>query len=91
VLLRSCSALWLVLLLGASAILPPHLCKANLNPDAAHYTPAQCSGVNFNLEIDALPMAPPCGGIFDLNANLAGTLEVPLNAILNSPTNSSSR
>jgi hypothetical protein len=66
--------------------------QINLNPDAAHYTLAQTSGVNLYLEIDAPDDGVSLrGGIYDLNANLAGTLEIPLNAVLTSPGTTSSR
>jgi VWFA-related protein len=66
--------------------------QINLNPDAAHYTLAQASGVNLYLEIDAPDDGVSLrGGIYDLNANLAGTLEIPLNAVLTSPGTTSSR
>jgi VWFA-related protein len=66
--------------------------QINLNPDAAHYTLAQSSGVNLYLEIDAPDDAVSLrGGIYDLNANLAGTLEIPLSAVLTSPVTTSSR
>jgi VWFA-related protein len=66
--------------------------QINLNPDAAHYTLAQSSGVNLYLEIDAPDDGVSLrGGIYDLNAQLAGTLEVPLTAVLTSTGTTSSR
>jgi VWFA-related protein len=66
--------------------------QINLNPDAAHYTLAQTSGVNLFLEIDAPDSGVSLrGGIYDLNANLAGTLGIPLRAVVNSPTATSSK
>jgi VWFA-related protein len=66
--------------------------QINLNLDAARYAIAQKSGVNFFLVIDA----PADGsslrsGVYDLNANLAGTLEIPLNAIVLPATTTSSK
>jgi hypothetical protein len=59
--------------------------QINLNPDAAHYTLAQSSGVNLYLEIDSPDTGVSLrGGIYDLNANLAGTLAIPLSAVLTS-------
>jgi hypothetical protein len=66
--------------------------QINLNPDAAHYTLAQTSGVNLFLEIDAPDSGVALrGGIYDLNANLAGTLGIPLRAVVSSPTATSSK
>jgi VWFA-related protein len=66
--------------------------QINLNPDAAHYTLAQTSGVNLYLEIDAPDSGVSLGGgVYDLNANLAGTLKIPLSAVLTSPITTSSR
>jgi VWFA-related protein len=66
--------------------------QINLNPDAAHYTAAQATGVNLYLEIDAPDTTVALrGGIYDLNAGLAGTLAVPLSSVVNSPTTTSSR
>jgi VWFA-related protein len=66
--------------------------QINLNPDAAHYTAAQDTGVNLYLEIDAPDTAVALrGGVYDLNADLAGTLGIPLSAVVNSPTNTSSQ
>ena len=66
--------------------------QINLNPDAAHYTAAQDTGVNLYLEIDAPDTAVALrGGVYDLNADLAGTLGIPLSAVVNSPTTTSSK
>jgi VWFA-related protein len=66
--------------------------QINLNPDAAHYAAAQGTGVNLYLEIDAPDTAVALrGGVYDLNADLAGTLGVPLRAVVNSPTATSSK
>jgi VWFA-related protein len=57
--------------------------QIDLNPDAAHYAVAQTSGVNLYLEIDSPDDAVSLrGGVYDLNANLAGTLEIPLSTIV---------
>jgi VWFA-related protein len=66
--------------------------QVNLNLDAAHYTTAQANGVNLYLEIDA----PDDGallrsGVYDLNTNLAGTLEIPLSTIVSGDPTGSSR
>ena len=64
--------------------------QINLNPDAAHYTAAQTTGVNFFLEIDAPDNGSSLrGGIYDLHANLAGTLQIPLSAVVNSTATTS--
>lgn len=65
--------------------------QVNLNPDAAHYTAAQGTGINLYLEIDAPDTAVALrGGVYDLNADLAGTLGIPLKAVVNaSPATSS--
>jgi VWFA-related protein len=66
--------------------------QIDLNPDAAHYTAAQDTGVNLYLEIDAPDTAVALrGGVYDLNADLAGTLGIPLSAVVNSPTATSSK
>jgi VWFA-related protein len=66
--------------------------QINLNPDAAHYTAAQSTGVNLYLEIDAPDTAVALrGGIYDLNAGLAGTLGIPLRAVVNSTASTSSK
>ena len=66
--------------------------QINLNMDAARYAIAQKSGVNFFLVIDA----PEDGsslrsGVYDLNANLAGTLEIPLSTIVTPAMTTSSK
>jgi VWFA-related protein len=66
--------------------------QINLNPDAAHYSAAQGTGVNLYLEIDAPDTAVALrGGVYDLNADLAGTLGIALSAVVNSPTATSSK
>jgi hypothetical protein len=66
--------------------------QINLNPDAAHYTAAQATGVNLYLEIDAPGTAVALrGGVYDLNADLAGTLAVPLSAVVSSSTATSAK
>jgi len=66
--------------------------QITLNPDAAHYTTAQTTGVNLFLEIDAPDNGVSlCGGVYDLNANLAGTLQIPLSAVVSSSATTSSR
>jgi len=66
--------------------------QINLNLDAARYAVAQTSGVNFFLEIDAPEDGSSLrGGVYDLNANLAGTLEIPLSAIVTPATTTSSK
>jgi hypothetical protein len=66
--------------------------QINLDLNAARYKAAETNGVNFYLEIDA----PNDGavlrsGVYDLNASLAGTLEIPLSTIVNPVTTTSSR
>ncbi len=64
--------------------------QIDLNPDAEHYAAAQTTGVNLYLEIDSPGDGVSLrGGIYDFNANLAGTLEIPLSAVSNSTTASS--
>jgi VWFA-related protein len=66
--------------------------QINLNMDAARYATAQASGINFFLEIDAPnDGASLRAGVYDLNANLAGTLEIPLSAIVTPATITSSK
>ena len=56
--------------------------QINLNLDAARYTAAQADGVNLFLEIDAPEDAAVLrSGVYDLNSDLAGTLEIPLSTI----------
>jgi len=66
--------------------------QINLKLDAEQYATAQTSGVNLYLEIDA----PDDGfslrsGIYDLNSNLTGTLEIPLRTIVSAGPATSSR
>jgi VWFA-related protein len=66
--------------------------QINLNLDAARYAIAQTNGLNFFLEIDAPQDGSSLrGGVYDLNANLAGTLEIPLSAIVTPATTTSSK
>jgi VWFA-related protein len=66
--------------------------QINLNPDAAHYATAQTTGVNLFLEIDAPDNELSLrGGVYDLNANLAGTVHIPLSAVVSSTAATSSR
>jgi VWFA-related protein len=57
--------------------------NVDLDMDAARYAEVKSNGVNFSLDIDV-----PNGGltlrsgIFDLNANLAGTLQIPLSSVV---------
>ncbi len=66
--------------------------QINLKLDAAHYATAQTDGVNLYLEIDAPnDGASLRGGIYDLNSNLAGTLQIPLSIIVSPGQTTSSR
>ena len=66
--------------------------QINLNLDDARYAIVQTNGVNLYFEIDAPGDGVSLrGGVYDLNANLAGTLEVPLNAIVSPDVTTSSR
>ena len=66
--------------------------QINLNLDAARYALAQANGVNFFLEIDAPQDGSSLrGGVYDLNANLSGTLEIPLSAIVTPATTTTSK
>ena len=66
--------------------------QINLNLDAAHYAIVQANGVNFYLEIDAPDDGVTLrGGVYDLNANLAGTLEIPLSSVVSPAPATSSR
>jgi VWFA-related protein len=63
-----------------------------LDMDPTHYAVAQANGINFRLQIDA----PPDGvylrsGVYDLNSNLAGTLQIPLGSVVNPGPSTSSR
>jgi len=60
----------------------------NLDMDAARYAVAQANGINFRLQIDAPTDSVFLrSGVYDLNSNLAGTLEIPLGAIVNPVVN----
>ena len=66
--------------------------QVNLDMDAARYAEVQQNGVNFTLEIDV----PKDGvslrsGVYDRESNLAGTLEVPLSAVVNTTQTASSK
>jgi VWFA-related protein len=66
--------------------------QVNLNLDDARYAIVQANGVNLYFEIDAPGDSVSLrGGVYDLNANLAGTLEVPLINILSPVVTTSSR
>jgi hypothetical protein len=67
--------------------------QINLNLDVARYAAAQANGVNLFLEIDAPNDAAALrSGVYDLNSDLAGTLEIPLSTIAGpSATTSGSR
>ena len=58
--------------------------QINLNLDPARYQAAQATGINLFLEIDAPAEAAILrSGVYDLNANLTGTLQLPLSKIVN--------
>jgi VWFA-related protein len=60
----------------------------NLDMDSARYAVAQANGINFRLQIDAPTDSVFLrSGVYDLNSNLAGTLEIPLGAIVNPVVN----
>jgi VWFA-related protein len=66
--------------------------QLNLNLDAARYAAAQANGVNLYLEVDAPGNAEVLrSGVYDLNANLAGTLEVPLGAVVSTDATANSK
>jgi VWFA-related protein len=66
--------------------------QINLNLNAARYAIVQANGVNFYLEIDAPDDGVTLrGGVYDLNANLAGTLEIPLSSVVSPAPATSSR
>jgi VWFA-related protein len=66
--------------------------QINLKLDAEHYATAQTDGVNLYLEIDAPSDGVRLrGGVYDLNSNLAGTLQIPLSTIVGSGQTASSR
>ena len=61
----------------------------DLDMDAARYAQVKANGVNFSLDIDV----PNSGvslraGVFDLDSNLAGTLEIPLSSVVGPAQNS---
>lgn len=61
----------------------------DLDMDAARYAQVKANGVNFSLDIDV----PNSGvslraGVFDLDSNLAGTLEIPLSSVVGPSLNS---
>jgi VWFA-related protein len=71
--------------------------QIDLDMDAARYAQVKENGVNFALEIDVPEGAPGDAaksgvslraGVFDLDANLAGTLEVPLSSVAGPAQNS---
>ncbi len=56
--------------------------QVNLNLDDARYALVQANGVNLYLQIDGPENAISLrGGVYDLNANLTGTLAIPLSAV----------
>jgi VWFA-related protein len=66
--------------------------QVNLDIDAARYAEVQENGVNFRLEIDV----PKDGvslrsGVYDRESDLAGTLEVPLSAVVSATQTASSK
>jgi VWFA-related protein len=66
--------------------------QINLNLDRARYKTAQSSGVNLFLEIDAPAEATTLrSGVYDLNADMAGTLELRLNAIASTSATASAK
>ena len=63
-----------------------------LDMDAARYAVAQANGIKLRLQIDAPPDGAYLrGGVYDLNSNLAGTLEIPLRTVVNPATASGSQ
>jgi len=61
----------------------------DLDMDAARYAQVKANGVNFNLDIDAPSNSAILrSGVFDLSANLAGTVEVPLSKVVASAPSS---
>jgi VWFA-related protein len=61
----------------------------DLDMDAARYVQVKANGVNFSLDIDVPNGGVSLrGGVFDLNANLAGTLEIPLSSVAGPSQNS---
>jgi VWFA-related protein len=66
--------------------------QINLNLDATRYAAAQATGVNFFLQIDSPDQGTRLrSGVYDLNAGLAGTLEIPLSAVVTSASLARSR
>jgi hypothetical protein len=66
--------------------------QINLNLNAARYAIVQANGVNLYLEIDSPDDGVTLrGGVYDLNANLAGTLEIPLSSVVSPAPTTSSR
>jgi hypothetical protein len=56
--------------------------QVNLNLDESRYALVQANGVNLYLQIDGPDNAVSLrGGLYDLNANLTGTLAIPLRAV----------
>ena len=66
--------------------------QINLNLDAKRFQAARSTGVNLFLAIDA-PAAGVTllGGVYDLGASQAGTLEVPLNKVVDPDASASAR
>ncbi len=61
----------------------------DLDMDAARYAQVKANGVNFNLDIDVPNGGFSLrGGVFDLNANLVGTLEILLSSVVGPAQNS---
>jgi hypothetical protein len=59
--------------------------QVNLNLDDSRYALVQANGVNLYLQIDGPDNAVSLrGGLYDLNANLTGTLAIPLRAVTTS-------
>jgi VWFA-related protein len=66
--------------------------QVNLNLDPARYKAAQTTGINLFFEIDAPAEAATLrSGVYDLNANLAGTLELPLSRVVNANATASAK
>jgi len=64
----------------------------NLNLDAARYKTAQTAGVNLFLEIDAPAEAATLrSGVYDLNADVAGTLELRLSTVASTAATASAK
>ncbi len=63
--------------------------NVNLDMDAARHAQVKANGVNFSLDIDVPKDGVTLrGGVFDLNADLAGTLEIPLSSVVGPAQNS---